>query len=110
MTNAEVAALSASMLANIIGAGWAVYLKLGKDKASAELRQIQARANAPYLKPSVQAFQDIFPNDGDADFFHFPSKNDNVLCWCRGEVSRDLPAEAEIIFVIDNLGQEPRKL
>jgi hypothetical protein len=79
-------------------------------KSSNELKAIKARAHAPFLAPSFQAFHQLYTNLGNNSAgFQTPGQA-NLLCWMRSEVDKSVvPDGTPILFVIENNGEAVRR-
>lgn len=92
------------------GVGWIVALLQWrkKRKAEAELKLIRRRGDAPYLTPSATTVNRLF-TDASAGEAHTAGAA-TVLTALHEEVSKEMPADTPVRFVVDNQGQSARRV
>jgi hypothetical protein len=90
------------------GVGWIVALLQWrkKRKAEAEIKLIRRRGDAPYFTPSATTVQRLF-TDATAGEAHTAGAA-TVLTTVHGEVSKEMPTDTPVRFVVDNQGQPAR--
>lgn len=71
-----------------------------------ELKNIQRRAHAPFLKPSDDVFNAIYHNVGEGKVAFIPYGEKALLCNSRNEV--EASDGDEVIFIVENLGAAAR--
>lgn len=100
--------------------GWLVafWQYCGKKKsekreqiAAAEIQAIRRRGNAPYLQPENRRFNALyFDNGKPGQMGCWHGTNGNILSVFLDEVSREMPKDTLVIFLIENTGQHGRRV
>jgi len=90
------------------GVGWIIALLQWRKKreAEAEIKLIRRRGDAPYFTPSATTVQRLF-TDATAGEAHTAAAA-TVLTGIHGEVSKEMPADTPVRFVVENQGQPAR--
>jgi len=113
MNTEEILKLSAAVLGWLTAiVGWIVGVVQWrkKRKAEAELKLIRRRAEAPYLAPSGTFFTALQRLSEDNEIRFFKAGMENLLCFERNEVDKNLAPDNLVLFVIENSGQAARRV
>jgi hypothetical protein len=113
MTTEEILKQSAAVLGWLTAiVGWiigAVQWRK-KRKVEAELKLIRRRAEAPYLAASDAVFNCLYTSLIGSELRCFQPGMENLLCFQRDEVGKNLIADNPVLFVIENSGQAARSV
>ena len=109
----EAVATAVAAAAAIVTTYWAFTERRSKITARAaqaaaelELKNIQRRAHAPFLKPSSDKFNAIYHNLGGGKVAFVSCGDKSLLCDFRDEVEAN--DGEEVFFVVENLGASAR--
>jgi hypothetical protein len=78
------------------------------EKQEAALRR--SRASAPYFTPSTALYNNLFELGDDGQFHSWGAGSKNLLTVRRKEIAKDASKDTPVIFVIDNLGKDAKRI
>jgi hypothetical protein len=113
MNTEEILKLSAAILGWLTAiVGWIVGLVQWRKKCKmeAELKLIHRRAEAPYLAPSDAVSTCLYTSLIGSEIRCFQPGMENLLCFQRDEVEKNLVTDNPVLFVIENSGQAARRV